>query len=79
MAKPEKVTISIAVKLPGQDEFNHLKVTVDLVSVEGKAAIDIQQTGDSPEADKFSVNWLRDALTLIQKKADSDKVPNELH
>lgn len=79
MARPEKVKISIDVKLPGKDEFRHLCITVDLASVPGKAAIDITQNGDSPEANRFSENWLRDALVLVQKKLESDKVPNELH
>lgn len=79
MAKPEKVTISIDVKLPGKEEFRHLTITADMVSVAGKVAIDIQQRGDSEEADRFSANWLRDALVLVQRKSDSDKVPNDLH
>lgn len=79
MAQPEKVTISIDVKLPERDEFRHLSITVDMASVPGKVAIDITQKGDSPEANRFSENWLRDALVLVQKKLESDKVPNELH
>lgn len=79
MAKPEKVTISIDVKLPGKAEFRHLSITVDMVSVAGKAAIDIEQHGDGPEADKFSVSWLKDALMLFERKERTDKVPKELH
>lgn len=79
MAKPEKVTISIDVKLPGRQEFRHLCIEVDMVSVQGKAAINIVQNGDSPEANRFSENWLRDALVLVNKKSEEDKVPNDLH
>lgn len=79
MAKPEQVTISIDVKLPGKAEFRHLSITVDMVAVEGKAAIDIEQFGDSPEADKFSVSWLKDALMLFERRQAADKVPDKLN
>ena len=79
MAKPEKVTISIDVKLPGKAEFRHLSITVDMVSVPGNAAVDIEQHGDGPDADKFSASWLRDALMLFERKKPADKVPHDLH
>lgn len=79
MAKAEKVTISIDVKLPGQDEFRHAKITVDMVSVAGRAAVEIEQNGDSPEANAFTINWLNAVLQTFQHKKDTDKVPEKPH
>lgn len=79
MARPEKVTISIDVKLPGQDEFRHAQITVDMVSVEGHAAVEIEQNGDGPEANNFTINWLNAVLQTFQNKKDTDKVPAKPH
>lgn len=79
MARPEKVTISIDVKLPGQDEFRHAKITVDMASVEGHAAVEIEQNGDSQAANNFTINWLNAVLQTFQNKKDTDKVPDKPH
>ena len=74
--RPEKVTISVDVKMPGRAEFRHCEISVDFTS--GKhAAVNIQQHGDGETADSFTQNWLKDALMLHQRKSEANLVPDD--
>ena len=74
--RPEKVTISIDVKMPGRAEFRHCEISVDLSSGRA-AAVNIQQRGEGEAADNFTKNWLQDALVLHQRKSDANLVPDD--